>query len=186
MRRVFQQFSGRGFVMDAILRRKKIFEIIDKDNTPVSASALAKELSVSRQVIVGDVAILRAQGHEIIATARGYMIPGFREPNQYVGKMACCHNAENTKDELYTIVDLGATVVNVIVEHELYGEITGQLNIKTRDDVDAFVDRVKSAEVKLLSVLTLGVHLHTIACRNKAHFEQVYHALNTAGFLVPN
>jgi len=172
--------------MDATMRRERIFEIINKNNAPVSASALAKELSVSRQVIVGDVAILRAQGREIIATARGYMIPEFREPNQYVGKMACCHNVENTKDELYVIVDLGATVINVIVEHELYGEMTGQLDIKTRDDVDTFVDCVKSSDVKLLSVLTLGVHLHTIACRNKAHFEQVYCALDNAGFLVKN
>ena len=172
--------------MDAAIRRERVFEIINKDNTPISASALAKELGVSRQVIVGDIAILRAQGHEIIATARGYMIPEYRESNQYVGKIACCHNAESTKNELYTIVDLGATVVNVIVEHELYGEITGQLNIKTRDDADIFVDRVKSSEAKLLSALTLGVHLHTIACRNKAHFEQVFHALDSAGLLVQN
>jgi len=172
--------------MDASMRRDRIFEIINKDSAPVSASALAKELSVSRQVIVGDVAILRAQGHEIIATARGYMIPDFRASNQYVGKIACCHNADNTKAELYAIVDLGATVVNVIVEHEMYGEITGQLNIKTREDVDIFVEQVKSSEAKLLSVLTLGVHLHTIACRDKAHFEQVYCALKSAGFLVQN
>jgi len=172
--------------MDATMRREKIFAIINQYNAPVSASALAKQLGVSRQVIVGDIAILRAQGHEIIATARGYMVPEFRNPNQYVGKMACRHNAENTKEELYVIVDLGATVVNVIVEHEVYGEITGQLNIKTREDVDIFVDQVKSSEAKLLSVLTLGVHLHTIACRNKAHFDQVYHALDSAGFLVQN
>ncbi|MCL2215708.1 MAG: transcription repressor NadR [Defluviitaleaceae bacterium] len=172
--------------MDATMRRERIFEIINKDNMPVSASALAKELSVSRQVIVGDIAILRAQGREIIATARGYMVPEFMTSNQYVGKIACCHNVENTKEELYAIVDLGATVVNVIVEHEMYGEITGQLNIKTRDDADIFVERVKSSEAKLLSVLTLGVHLHTIVCRNKTHFEQVYHALDSAGFLVQN
>ena len=168
------------------MRRDRIFEIISNNNAPVSASSLAKELNVSRQVIVGDIAILRAQGREIIATARGYMIPEYRAKNQYIGKIACCHNAENTKEELYIIVDLGATVVNVTVEHDLYGEITGQLNIKTRDDADAFVDRVKLSEAKLLSVLTLGVHLHTIACSNKTHFDQVYHALDNAGFLVAN
>jgi len=172
--------------MDASMRRERIFEIVNKDSAPVSASALAKELSVSRQVIVGDIAILRAQGYEIIATARGYMIPEFRESNQYVGKIACYHNAENAKAELYAIVDLGAAVVNVVVEHELYGEIAGQLNIKTRDDVDDFVDRVKSSEAKLLSMLTQGAHLHTIACRDKVHFEQVYHALKSAGFLAQN
>jgi len=170
--------------MDATTRRAKVFEIINKANTPISASALAKELGVSRQVIVGDIAILRAQGHEIIATARGYMIPEFRESNQYVGKIVCCHNAEDTKAELYAIVDLGAAVVNVIVEHEMYGEITGQLNIKTRNDADIFIDQMKSSEAKLLSALTLGLHMHTIACRNKAHFEQIYQTLDNAGFLV--
>jgi len=170
--------------MDADLRRGKILEIINQGSAPVSASSLAKILSVSRQIIVGDIALLRAQGHEIIATARGYMIPNIRESNQYVGKIACCHSAENTKEELYTIVDLGAVISNVIVEHDLYGEITGQLNIKTRDDVDTFIDMVKSSEVKLLSELKSGVHLHTISCRDKSHFEQVYNALGAAGFLV--
>jgi len=170
--------------MDATKRREKIIATINRDNTPISASVLAKELGVSRQVIVGDIALLRAQGHEIIATARGYMVPDYIGTNQYIGKIACCHNAEGTKEELYTIVDLGATVVNVIVEHELYGEITGQLNINTRDDADVFVNQLRLSEVKLLSALTLGVHLHTVACRNKAHFAQVKDALDKAGFLV--
>jgi len=169
--------------MDAALRRDAILEIINQSNAPVSASLLAKRLNVSRQVIVGDIALLRAQGHDIIATARGYIIPEFREANQYIGKVASCHSPENTCDELYTIVDLGAVVVNVIVEHELYGEITGQLNLRNREDVDIFIGRVKSSEVKLLSELTMGVHLHTITCRDKTHFELVCQALDKAGYL---
>lgn len=169
--------------MDANLRRDIVLTKINS-HTPISASALAKELDVSRQVIVGDVALLRASGHDIIATARGYVIPEFRGLNQYVGKIPCRHNTQDTAQELYTIVDLGATIVNVIVEHELYGEMTGQLNIKTREDVAAFVKRVAAAEVKLLSELSGGIHLHTIACRDKPHFEQVYRALGDAGFLV--
>jgi len=152
----------------------------------VSASALAKQLSVSHQVIVGDIALLRAQGFEIIATTRGYMISELKELNQYIGKIACYHSAENTKEELYTIVDLGAAVMNVIIEHEIYGEITGQLNITSREDVDIFIERVKSSGVKLLSELKSGIHLHTIACRDIAHFEQVKHALGAAGLLFQN
>ena len=170
--------------MDTTVRREKILETITQCSTPISASTLAKNLNVSRQVIVGDIAILRAQGHEIIATARGYVIPELREQNQYIGKIACCHSAENTKEELNTIVDLGAIVINVIVEHDLYGEITGQLNIRSRKDVEIFIDRVKSQEIKLLSELKSGVHLHTIACRDKTHFDQVYSALDDANFLV--
>jgi len=168
--------------MDTNHRRKHILDAIAQSNHPLSASALAKELSVSRQIIVGDVALLRAQGHEIIATARGYMLPQFNE-TQYIGKVACKHSSEDTRLELCCIVDLDATVVNAIISHELYGEITGTLNLKTRGDVDAFIRKIESAEVKLLSELTAGIHLHTIACRDNEHFQQVYQALKTNGYL---
>jgi len=170
--------------MDADSRREQILAVISREDSPVSASLLSKELNVSRQVIVGDVALLRAQGHEIIATARGYtMLPKLREENQYLAKVACQHTAKNTKAELYAIVDLDAVVVNVIIEHELYGEISGYLNLKNRNDVNVFMSRVRSSEVKLLSELTQGLHLHTIACRDKTHFEQVAQSLKAAGFL---
>jgi len=172
--------------MDADLRRKSVLDIIKYQKNPVSASSLAKELNVSRQVIVGDVALLRAQGHEIIATARGYLIPNFNETNQYIGKIVCQHTPDDTKHELYTIVDLEAIVVNVIVEHGFYGEITGSLNLSNRKDVDVLINKINSSEVKLLSELTMGVHLHTIACRDKAHFEEVYQALATNGYLYQN
>jgi len=170
--------------MDASLRREQILNKISSEEPSVSASLLAKELNVSRQIIVGDVALLRAQGHEIIATARGYTtISKLRGENQYLGKIACQHASGNIKTELYTIVDSGAIVVNVIIEHELYGDITGNLNLRNRKDADAFMKKVKTSNVKLLSELTQGVHLHTIACRDKAHFEQITHALEENGIL---
>ena len=173
--------------MDARFRREQVVDIINHEESPISASLLSKKLNVSRQVIVGDVALLRAQGHEIIATARGYtMISKLRGENHYLGKVACQHSSENTKSELYAIVDLGAIVVNVIIEHKLYGEITGHLNLKNRNDVDAFIRSVESSEVMLLSELTQGVHLHTIACRDKTHFEQVTQVLEADGILLHN
>jgi len=170
--------------MDAYLRRKQILSAVAKSGAPVSASALAAALNVSRQIIVGDIALLRAQGQEIIATARGYMVPRFTEAGQYLAKIACRHTPQDTVSELYTIVDLGASVINIIVEHELYGEITGNLNLSSRDDVDAFIKKVDSSEVKLLSELTSGIHLHTVACRDKTRFEQVYKALKEKGFTI--
>ena len=169
--------------MESDQRREQILNTIKQQKSPVSASSLAKTLNVSRQVIVGDVALLRAKGYEIIATARGYMIPEYKEFNQYLGKVACRHAPEKTKSELYTIVDLGAVVVNVIIEHEIYGEITGSLNLTERKDVDIFIKKVESSEIKLLSELTMGIHLHTLACRDKTHFEQICHALDMNGYL---
>ena len=172
--------------MDTELRKRHILDTIKRQEKPVSASLLAKELNVSRQVIVGDVALLRAQGHEIIATARGYIMPSHNGANQFLGKVVCQHTPDNTKDELYLIVDLGTIVVNVIVEHRIYGEITGSLNLASRKDVDNFIDKIKSSEVKLLSELTQGVHTHTIACRDKSHFDEVYQALQAGGHLYHN
>ena len=169
--------------MDALLRRATIIKKINQSKVPVSASSLANQLGVSRQVIVGDVALLRAQGHEIVATAKGYIVPEFRDPNQYIGKVACYHSPENTKDELSIIINAGAIVLDVIVEHEFYGEIVGQLNLKAQSDIDMFLHKVKMSEIKLLSELTMGVHLHTIACRDNFHFEEVCHALNEVGYL---
>ncbi|MCL2421927.1 MAG: transcription repressor NadR [Defluviitaleaceae bacterium] len=169
--------------MDAQQRRTHIMDTIKQQKSPISASSLAKTLNVSRQVIVGDVALLRAQGHEIIATARGYMMPEYRELNQYLGKIACQHTPENTQSELYAMVDLGAIVVNVIIEHDVYGEITGSLNLAEHTDVDIFIKKVEAAEVKLLSELTMGIHLHTIACRDKTHFNQICAALDAKGYL---
>ena len=170
--------------MDADSRRKHILKAISDANSPISATSLAKNLNVSRQVIVGDIALLRAGGYDIIATARGYMLPTFKETNQY--KIVCHHSPEDTRNELYVIVDLNAQVLNVRVEHEVYGEITGHLNLSTRKDVDLFMERVENSEVKLLSELTMGIHIHTIACTDKNHFDKVYHALDAAGYLLKN
>jgi len=172
--------------MNTELRRKHVLDKIKQHTKPVSASLLAKELNVSRQIIVGDVALLRAQGHEIIATARGYMVPNFNETNRFLGKVVCLHSPDDMQDELETVVNLEAVVVNVIVEHGFYGEITGNLNIATKNDVEVFIEKVKSEKVKPLSALTMGMHLHTIACRDKNHFEQVNEALKEKGYLFNN
>jgi len=170
--------------MNTSARREKLLEAVKQSKTPISAASLAKIFNVSRQVIVGDIALLRAQKYDIIATARGYIIPEPRNVNQYLGTVVCRHGSDDTREELYLLVDLGAVVVNVMVEHEMYGEITGQLNIKTREDVDAFMNKIDAADTKLLSELTSGVHSHTIACCDKAHFEEVRLALEAKGYLL--
>ena len=170
--------------MNTDARRANVLELIKHQTVPISATTLASQLNVSRQVIVGDVALIRAQGHDIIATPRGYIFPRMGEANQYVGKIVCSHSLDNMVDELYTIIDLGAIIINVIVEHDLYGEITGSLNLASRIDADDFIKKAKSSEVRLLSELTSGVHTHTISCRSQEHFEMVHKALSARGITV--
>lgn len=169
--------------MDAEARRDRILEALREAASPVSASRLAGELGVSRQVIVGDVALLRAQGCDILATARGYLMAPIVAGSRYLGKLPCQHTMEQTEQELSAIVELGGEVINVTVEHFLYGEITGQLNIVSPGDVADFMRRVKNNEARLLSELTGGIHLHTVACRDKAAFDAIWEELSRLDIL---
>ena len=156
-------------------RKAAIIEAIRTSETPVSASALARKLHVSRQIIVGDIALIRASGTQIIATPRGYVWERSNAGSER--KIAVLHAPQQMREELYTIVDQGAEVVDVIVEHPTYG----QLQLSSRYDVDQFIDRMQGNEP--LSQLTHGVHLHTIRCREAAVFERVENALRKKGLL---
>lgn len=160
-------------------RKAAIIEAIRTSETPVSASALARKLHVSRQIIVGDIALIRASGTQIIATPRGYVWERSNAGSER--KIAILHAPQQMREELYTIVDQGAEVVDVIVEHPTYGQLVGQLQLSSRYDVDQFIDRMQGNEP--LSQLTHGVHLHTIRCRDAAVFERVENALRKKGLL---
>ena len=156
-----------------------IIEAIRTSETPVSASALARKLHVSRQIIVGDIALIRASGTQIIATPRGYVWERSNAGSER--KIAVLHAPQQMREELYTIVDQGAEVVDVIVEHPTYGPLVGHRPLSSRYDVDQFIDRMQGNEP--LSQLTHGVHLHTIRCRDAAVFERVENALRKKGLL---
>lgn len=166
--------------MDAEQRRKQIAEILDREATPVSASSLAARLNVSRQVIVGDVALLRAAGTDIVATPRGYRIPA---SGGIAATVVCVHGLDKLEAELLAIVDNGCTVLDVVVEHPLYGEITGQLSISSRYDVSQFMEKLRTQSASPLSALTGGVHLHHLVCPDEEALERVRTGLKKLGVL---
>ena len=91
--------------MNAAQRRERILTRLTGASEPMSASLLAGELGVSRQIVVGDVALLRAAGAQIDATPRGYQL--HPAAKGYTGILACVHRtAEEMRTELYTVVDL--------------------------------------------------------------------------------
>ena len=168
--------------MTAVQRREAILQYLRQTDIPLSATALAKTCSVSRQIVVGDIALLRAGGAEIRSTPRGYLID--RDWGGYVRAVVCRHTARDMARELDLIVDNGCTVLDVAVEHPIYGQLTGQLQLSSRHDVDEFIARVTSGGAKPLSALTGGIHLHTLRCPDEAAFLRVRAALDQAGFLV--
>lgn len=169
--------------MNAESRRQAILKKLGNADGPVSASKMAAEMSVSRQIIVGDIALLRAAGSDIMATPRGYIMTSEKHDHPYTRKIACIHTAEETQKELYAIVDEGCTVEDVIIEHPIYGEIRGWLRISSRHDVDEFIKASMESGAAPLSALTDGIHLHTLSCPDEESFTRVKESLREIGML---
>jgi hypothetical protein len=148
--------------MDAKERRNQLVDKLKKTGTPVTGSALAQELGVSRQVVVGDIAILRAAGVEIYATPQGYLLPAAKSQSVKTAKIACHHGWDKLADELTIIIDNGGKVLDVIVEHPLYGELKANLMLASRHDIAEFLHKLKNSGAGPLSAITGGVHLHTV------------------------
>lgn len=168
--------------MRAEERRQAICSALKSAHQPISAAALAGRFSVSRQVIVGDIALLRASGEDISATPRGYVIQ--RSPSGLLRQVACRHSGADMEAELNAMVDQGCTVLDVIVDHPIYGQLTGPLQLSSRYDVAQFIARCAKAEARPLSNLTEGIHLHTLSCPSEDAFLRVREALRDMGVLL--
>lgn len=160
--------------MNSNTRRESIVKRLEQSLEPVSATTLATELAVSRQVIVGDIALLRAAGVPVAATPRGYVVS---RPAGVTGQVVVCHSAADTALELNTLVDLGCVVEDVSVEHPIYGQLTGQLQLACRADVAAFIAKVKDHAALPLSALTEGLHTHRLRCPDRETLEKARTAL---------
>lgn len=169
--------------MLAAARRNQIMDTLRGATEPVSAGSLAKLLGVSRQLVVGDIALLRAGGAPVLATPRGYVLQTAAEPG-VLCTVACRHTAEQIADELYTVVDCGCTVLDVIVEHPVYGQLLGQLQIRSRYDADTFCEVLRQNRAQPLCHLTGDVHLHTLRCPTPEHKARVLAALAAKGYLI--
>ncbi len=154
--------------------------MLSRSSEPVSATTLAEALNVSRQVIVSDIALLRAEGKTVIATPRGYILQYQDKGIRY--QIACRHDADGMTDELYAIVDNGCTVIDVIVEHPVYGQISGMLQLSTRKDVQEFIYKCSFAQP--LSYITGGLHLHTLSCPSPEAFARVKTELTKLNILL--
>ena len=167
--------------MQADSRRQNIIQVLKSASGPVSAGRFAGMFGVSRQIIVGDIALLRASGTDITATPRGYILT--RSSEGIVHRIPCRHRPEDMKEELEILVDNGCLVRDVIVEHPIYGQLVGQLDISTRHNVSEFITQVALSDAAPLSDLTGGIHLHTIICPDEETHLRVLEKLRKRGFL---
>jgi uncharacterized protein len=169
--------------MNAVKRRENIENILMSSDKPQKGHILAEKLGVTRQIIVKDIAILRAKGKSIIATPEGYLIPKTGN-NKIKQVIAVSHKSCEIENELITIVKFGATVEDVIIEHPIYGEIKGMLMIKSIYDVKSFINKVLSTKSEPLLVLTGGIHLHTIYADDISIINNVKKELKLKKYLI--
>lgn len=165
-------------------RRKQIVKILEESKEPISGTVLAKKLSVSRQIIVQDIALLRAENKNILSTNKGYLISNASDEINKIQRVICSyHTKEQIKDELYTIVDLGGKVRKVFVNHDIYGQISADLLIFSRKDVDEFVHKVEQSDMRPLNCLTDGVHYHLIEADSEAILDEIEEELRKKGII---
>jgi uncharacterized protein len=165
-------------------RRRRLTEWMRAQAGPVHGDDLARRFRVSRQCLVQDVAVLRAAGVEILSTPQGYRLPRQGKSSAHRATLACRHTPEQTEEELNILVDHGVRVLDVVVEHALYGELRGSLMIESRTDVQDFLRHWQGSKASLLSSLTRGVHLHTVEASRPKSIAQAKARLLEAGILL--
>lgn len=163
-------------------RREEIIRILSASASPVSGSRLASMLSVSRQVIVQDIALLRTE-YPIFATAQGYLL--YAAPPRYCRRTFLVkHTAEEIQNELLTMVQAGGHVLDVIVEHDVYGQIRADLNLSTADDVLHFCSLLKNSSSGPLFPISAGIHIHTVEAASEEILDRIEKKLKEKGWLL--
>lgn len=164
-------------------RREKIVELIKDSQKPLSGTYLSKLLGVSRQIIVQDIALLRALDYEIISTSKGYLITSlmFDASERIINVF---HTDTEIEDELNTIVDIGGIVENVFIDHKIYGHLEAKLNISNRREIKEFLKKINLGEAIPLKNLTFGKHSHTIRAKDEYTLDLICEELEKKGYLI--
>ncbi len=167
--------------MKAHERRKEILSLIGNSQNPVAANFLSDKYSVSRQVIVQDIAILRAQGYGVISTNRGYVLDaGLRAERVF----KCRHTLQELVNESEIIISNGGKIEDVSVHHRVYGKISARLELSTLRHAEELYRSLVSGASKPLMSVTDGYHYHTVSGENEQTLDKIEGALRLAGYLI--
>ena len=161
-------------------RRKHIIEMLKKSDGPLSGTILGRENEVSRPVIVQDVTLLRAEGYDIVATPRGYIL---NVSQDFARVIKTFHTSQQTEEELTTIIDLGGAVLETMVNHKAYGIISVPLNVRNRRDIKVFINQITSGKSGLISNVTSGFHFHKITAESEEILDEIEDSLRKKGML---
>lgn len=167
--------------MKAIQRRSEILSVIGNAKAPVAASALSERFGVSRQVIVQDVAILRAEGSNVISTSRGYVLDGGARAERV---FKCRHQLSQLVSEGEIIISRGGVIEDIFVNHRVYGKIRARLEHSTLTHVEELHRSLEAGASKPLMSITDGYHYHTVSAESESVLDDIESALRSAGYLI--
>lgn len=163
-----------------------IIAYLQRQAAPVSGTELAKQFGVSRQSIVQDIALLRAENRSIVSTNKGYVLNQYPQKKQYgfTDVIMVRHTVEQTMEEMCAIVDYGGSMLDVFVDHDLYSQIRVDLMVDDREDAEEFYKKMMQSKSRPLRELTEGCHYHTIAAPSQKALELIKAELRQKGILL--
>lgn len=172
-------------ILDGDSRREAIMDCLKERSTPINGMELAKKFGVSRQIIVQDIALLRAQNRDILSTNKGYLLFHSQGNNGGITEVIMVrHSSEETLEEMRSIVDYGGSMLDVSIDHDLYGHIRADLFVHNLKDAEDFVEKMKNSTSKPLKELTKGCHYHTIQAPSAKSMALIKQDLTEKGFLL--
>lgn len=172
-------------ILDGTTRRKSIVEYLGSKSSPISGTELAKHFGVSRQIIVQDIALLRAENRNILSTNKGYILYHPQEKRMgYTTVIMVKHSAEQTLEEMRSIVDYGGSILDLSIDHDLYGQICVDLLINDMQDAEEFCEKMAHSKSQPLKVLTDDCHYHTIKAPSEKALELIKQELREKGILL--
>ena len=163
-------------------RRGEILKILKQTEVPIAARELAGRFGVSRQVIVQDLAVIRASTPGILSTTKGYVM---EQDSSCTREFKVRHSQDKAAQELNLIVDCGGHVKNISISHRVYGRVSAEMDIRSRQDVSEFIQALKNSRSTVLSSATSGYHYHLIEASSEERLDLIRNQLEKAGFLAP-
>ena len=165
-------------------RKQELLALLEQSKEAINGQSLAEQFGVTRQIIVQDIALLRADGAQIISTNRGYIYKN-SDDNSYAHRLfKVNHTVNEMEEEFLAIVDNGGRIKNIMIDHPVYGEIQTLLKLTCRRDVRHFLKQATSSDFRPLSELTNGVHFHLVEADSQQDLDYIEEALHHLGFLV--
>ena len=165
-------------------RKQELLALLKQSKEAINGQSLAEQFGVTRQIIVQDIALLRADGAQIISTNRGYIYKN-SDDNSYAHRLfKVNHTVNEMEEELLAIVDNGGRIKNIMIDHPVYGEIQTLLKLTCRRDGRHFLKQATSSDFRPLSELTNGVHFHLVEADSQQDLDYIEEALHHLGFLV--